>query len=81
MTYSEYMPNSPKIIEGEILKFLKDEGLSINWLAKKLSLTQHHLTKVIRVPGHGTEKRNLSPKLLEQINAVLGTDFKLPSPV
>jgi lambda repressor-like predicted transcriptional regulator len=71
------VPNNQKTIEEVILATLKERGISINKLSSKTSLNQSHLTKILRPPNKGTEKRKLSQPLLDKINNVLNTDFKL----
>lgn len=58
-------------IEENIKSHLKDKGLKLDWLRNKLDISNSHLSNML----NGV--RTLTPEVVNKINNVLGTDFRL----
>ena len=63
-----------RIAYTEITDYLANRGIPKSFVANKLSFSRQYLVQVL------TGKRNMPPELLDKINAVLGTNFKLLNP-
>lgn len=67
--YLRYMKKS-KAAES-IKTHLKSNGLKYTWLCHKIQISNGHLSNMLK----GT--RVITPEIIDKINGVLGTDFKL----
>lgn len=59
-----------KVID-KIITYMDDRGVKYTWLCKRIEVSNGHLSNVLN------GKRTLTPELMDKINKVLGTDFKL----
>lgn len=65
-------------LKDDISEYLRDSGITISWLARRINLSNGHTRNMLRGTGKG--EKTLSPKYLERINEALGTDFHFPEP-
>lgn len=61
--------------EKMIVEHLKSNGQKMSWLAEKIGVTAGHLHSVLKGKKKNV-KRDLTDENLQQINEVLGTEFK-----
>ena len=52
---------------------LENNGTKHSWLCNNIGISSGHLTNILSC------KRNLTPEIIDKINEVLGTSFKLQS--
>jgi len=64
-----------KSTEEKILDALQERGASLSWLARQTSYSYTHFYNVFKQPGQF--KKKLTKQMLNKVNEVLKTDFKL----
>jgi hypothetical protein len=63
------MSSEPLYIQ--IFDHITQKGIKLSWVADNLSISKQHLSLILK------GKKTLSAQRVEQINIVLGTEFKL----